>query len=137
MTVALLGSSASQAPSTALQSSSINQEDFLKLLLTQLKFQDPLKPVDNTAFLAQLAQFSSLAQTKALDDKIGQLLSIQSATQSIGLLGKTVEVTTSTGNVVGQVTTLSLPDGVPSLTVTDSTGAVLTGISLSQITVVR
>jgi flagellar basal-body rod modification protein FlgD len=137
MTVALLGSSASQAPSSALQSSSINQEDFLKLLLTQLKFQDPLKPVDNTAFLAQLAQFSALAQTKDLDDKIGQLLSIQSSSQSIGLLGKTVEVTTSTGSVVGQVTTLSLPDGVPTLTVTESTGAVLTGISLSQITVVR
>ena len=42
---------------------SLGQADFLRLLTTQLQFQDPLEPVKNEAMLAQMAQFSSLAAT--------------------------------------------------------------------------
>ena len=44
----------------------LNQEDFLKLLTTQLSNQDPLKPMDDTQFIAQMAQFSSLQQATTL-----------------------------------------------------------------------
>lgn len=139
MAVSIIGSGtdASQAQNAAAaQSSTIGQEDFLKILLTQLNYQDPLKPLDNQEFLAQMAQFSSLEQTRQLNDKIDSLLTIQSTGQSIGLLGKTVDVTTSTGTTTGQVTTLTFKDGQAQMTV--KVGAeFLTGITLSQITLVR
>lgn len=123
--------------STALQTAGIGQEDFLKILLTQLSFQDPLKPLDNQEFIAQMAQFTSLEQARQLNDRTDALLSIQSATQSIGLIGRTVEVRTDTGTMVGQVTTITFEGGVPNLTVQTSSGTFLTGVTLSQIFVVR
>lgn len=123
--------------STDLQQSSLGQEEFLRILLTQLQFQDPLKPMDNQQFLAQMAQFSSLAQTSQLNERVDTLLSIQASTQSIGLIGKTVEVQTSSNQEVGVVTSLSFADGQPTLTVRNTAGELLTGVRLSQITVIR
>src|SRR5882672_11672530 len=104
MAVDLIGGvSASQ--NANLQVAAVSQQDFLRILVTQLSFQDPLKPIDNEAFIAQIAQFTSLEQTRQINDRINSLLSIQSSNQAIGLIGRTVEVATSTGTVVGQVTT--------------------------------
>jgi flagellar basal-body rod modification protein FlgD len=122
---------------TDLQASNISQQDFFKLLVTQLSFQDPLKPIDNEAFIAQIAQFTSLEQTRQINDNISNLLAVQSSNQAIGLIGRTVEVATATGSVVGQVTTLNFQSGTPFLTVQTNTGQFLTGIGLDQITVVR
>jgi flagellar basal-body rod modification protein FlgD len=134
-TIGASGAAAAAQASTA-QTSSIGQEDFLKILLTQLNYQDPLKPLDNQEFLAQMAQFSSLEQTRQLNDRIDTLLTIQSTTQSIGLLGKTVDVTTSTGTTTGEVTTVNFQDGQAQLTVKVG-AAFLTGITLAQVTLVR
>jgi len=123
--------------STDLQASSISQQDFFKLLVTQLSFQDPLKPIDNEAFIAQIAQFTSLEQTRQMNDRINTLLTIQSSNQAIGLIGRTVEVATATGSVVGKVTTLNFLSGTPYLTVQTTGGQFLTGVGLDQITVVR
>lgn len=123
--------------SASSSNQTLNLQDFLKILLTQLQYQDPLKPMDNQQFMAQMAQFSTLQQTQQLTDRIDQLLSIQSATQSIGLLGKTVEVGTADGSVSGQVVSLSLQNGTPSLSLKLSSGQVLTGIGLSQILSVK
>ncbi|MCX7274065.1 MAG: flagellar hook capping protein [Burkholderiales bacterium] len=122
---------------TSLQASSISQQDFFKLLVTQLSFQDPLKPIDNEAFIAQIAQFTSLEQTRQMNDRLNSLLTIQSATQAIGLIGRTVEVATATGSVVGTVTTLSFDSGTPFLSVLTSAGQVLSGIGLDKINLVR
>jgi flagellar basal-body rod modification protein FlgD len=130
------GVSAAQSQDTSVQSSAIGQEDFLKILLTQLNYQDPLKPLDNQEFLAQMAQFSSLEQTRQLNDRIDTLLTIQSSTQSIGLLGKTVEISTEAGSATGQVTTLTFKDGQPLMTVKVG-DQFLTDVSLSQIVLIR
>lgn len=134
MAISTIGGTVS-AP-TSSQASIIGQEDFLKILLTQLNYQDPLKPLDNQEFLAQMAQFSSLEQSRQLNDRVDTLLTIQSSTQSIGLLGKTVDISTDTGTVTGQVTTLTFKEGQPFMTVKVGSQA-LTGISLSQILLVR
>ena len=105
------------AQSGELSASSISQQDFFRLLVTQLSFQDPLKPIDNEAFIAQIAQFTALEQSRQTNDRINTLLSIQSSSQAIGLIGRTVEVATATGTVVGQVTTLNFFQGTPFLTV--------------------
>lgn len=123
--------------SASTRRAGLQQEDFLKVLLTQLSYQDPLKPMDNQEYIAQLAQFSGLEQTRQVNERIADLLSLQSVDQALVLLGKQVEVTTSTGAVVGQVTTASFEGGVPNLTVQASNGTFLTNVSLSQVRVVR
>jgi flagellar basal-body rod modification protein FlgD len=131
------GLSAASTPST--QVNSLGLEDFLKVLLTQLTYQDPLKPLDNQEFIAQLAQFTSLEQNRQSNDRLQQLLTIQSATQSVGLLGRTVEVQSSNGgpSTIGEVTTLRFRQGEPLITVKASNGGFLTDIPLSQVVLVR
>ena len=133
MSISSVSSSAS-----AMQANPMGMEDFLKILLTQLTYQDPLKPMDNQEFMAQMAQFTSLEQTQQLNEKMSTLISNQAALQSVGLIGRTVDVTTAIGtSVTGNVTALSLTGDVPALTVMTSTGVTMANISLSQITAVR
>jgi flagellar basal-body rod modification protein FlgD len=122
----------------ALQNAGLSQQDFLKVLTTQLQFQDPLKPMDNDQFLAQMAQFSTLGLMQQQTDSTNSLLTIQTATQTVGLLGKSVQVTTSTGAQTGSVTTVTFQtDGTPQLAVKLADGTVLTGVGLTQVTVVQ
>jgi len=126
------------SPSAALQNAGLSQQDFLKVLTTQLQYQDPLKPMDNDQFLAQMAQFSTLGLMQQQNDATNSLLTIQSATQTVGLLGRSVQVNTSTGTQTGAVTTITFQtDGTPQLAIKLSDGTVVTGIALSQITVVQ
>lgn len=115
----------------------LGQEDFLKILLTQLQFQDPLKPMDNQEFIAQMAQFTSLELNRQANDKTDSLMTIQTATQALGLIGKQVEISTETGQQIGTVTAARFPNGVPALTVQTTTGAFLVDVRLSQISLVR
>jgi flagellar basal-body rod modification protein FlgD len=80
----------------------MGKDDFLKLLVAQLKNQDPLNPADSTAFTAQLAQFSSLEQLQNINDSLSSFKSSQSATnniQSADFIGKTVTATGSSFSV--------------------------------------
>ena len=139
MAVDVIGGVSNAQQASAAVQTSLGQEEFLKILLAQLQFQDPLKPLDNQQFLAQLAQFSALAQTSQLNDRVDTLLTIQATNQSIGLIGKTVEVQSISGGTssVGTVTSLSFSDGQPNLTVRKENGEILTAIRLSQISIVR
>jgi len=137
MAIDIIGGISGVQENTAIQQSTLGQEEFLKILLAQLQYQDPLKPLDNQQFLAQMAQFSNLAQTSQLNDRVDTLLTIQATTQSIGLIGKTVEVQTASAFEVGTVTSLAFSDGQPNLTVLKTNGEILTGIRLSQVSVVR
>lgn len=122
--------------STASQTN-LNMQDFLKVLLTQLTYQDPLKPMDNEQFMAQIAQFTSLQQTQQMNGNIAQLVTNQASLQSVGLIGRTVDLSTNTGPVTGTVSALSLAGSTPQLTIKTTAGATLPNIDLSQITAVR
>lgn len=138
MAIESIGMASSGTGTAALQSAGLNQQDFLQVLMTQLSYQDPLQPMDNSQFLAQLAQFSTLGIMQQQNTDTETLLSIQSATQTIGLLGKSVQVGTSSGQEIGTVSEVTFQtDGTPQLTVTMSNGTVLTGIGLSQVNQVQ
>ncbi|MES9851129.1 MAG: flagellar hook capping FlgD N-terminal domain-containing protein [Candidatus Thiodiazotropha sp. L084R] len=120
-----------------IQRAGIGQEDFLKILLAQLTYQDPLKPMDNQEFMAQFAQFASLDQTRQSNENLDSLLLMQAANQAVGLLGKEVEVGTEAGSVVGEITTVAFNQGSPLFTVKVADEQFLTNITLSQIVRVR
>lgn len=130
-------SSVSANAATGLQSNNLGLQDFMKILLTQLTYQDPLKPLDNQEFMAQIAQFTTLQQTQELNSKIEVLVTNQAALQSVGLIGRTVEITASTGTVTGTVTALSFVGDTPQLTLRTAAGTTMSNVNLSQIVLVR
>ena len=71
----------------------MGQNDFLKLLVTQLKNQDPLKPMDNTAFVAELAQFSQLDQSTKQVQLLEQSIAQQTDSLQYTLLPRSEEHT--------------------------------------------
>jgi flagellar basal-body rod modification protein FlgD len=97
---AALGIDPAAAKSTATDRQTLGQDAFLKLMLTQLKNQDPLKPLESSQFLAQLAQFSTVSGIQGLQssfkDLSGSLVSNQ-ALQASALLGRSVLVNRSDG----------------------------------------
>lgn len=93
----------------------LGKEEFLKLFTNQLKYQDPLKPMDSSEFTAQLAQFSSLEQLYNINSGLEQLLSFQSSLNNgmvTGFIGKTV---VTQDGVTGRVKGVSFEDGVSRL----------------------
>jgi flagellar basal-body rod modification protein FlgD len=84
----------------ATQSTTLGQDDFLKLMITQFKNQDPFKPLESGQFLAQLAQFSTVSGVqdlqKSFKDLSASLVSNQ-ALQASSLLGRSVLVDQSNG----------------------------------------
>jgi flagellar basal-body rod modification protein FlgD len=118
-------------------SANLSMEDLLRVLLTELTFQDPLKPVENKDFMAQIAQFSSLDATQRLNTNMEQMLQLQSINQSVGLLGKTVVANTDAGGITGTVSAMQLVNGQPQLTITTSGGQTFAGITIGQIETIR
>lgn len=92
--------------SSKSSNSELDKNAFLKLLITQLRYQDPLSPMDDKEFVAQMAQFSTLEQVTNMSKSLENFLVNFSWTQFINLIGKTVKFTDSeTGEKVqGKVT---------------------------------
>lgn len=131
---------------TSSDGSTLDKDAFLQLLCTQMEYQDPLDPQDNSEYVAQLAQFSSLEQMTNIASAMTSLSSVVSnidqsmlVGQLSGMIGKEVQwtntstVTDSSGNAVtdssgntqtvsqthtGTVSGVSISDGTPSLIVT-------------------
>jgi len=125
-------------PQGTPKKSELGQKDFMTLMMTQMKNQDPFKPLDSGAFLGQLAQFgtvSGLAGLQTSFDSLKTSLLSNQALQAAGLVGRSALVEASTmeaGDGQAVAGAVDLPDSTSSLTVTvrDSTGQVVRTLPL-------
>jgi len=139
----LLGSSSasnSTSSTSSSSTSSLGQDAFLQLLVTQLEYQDPLNPMDDKDFVAELAQFSSLEQLTEINSGIDGLKSIGEEQEMIGavnFMGKTVDATgtalyLSNGSATG--VTFTLPDNSATclVNVLDSSGDIVRTVDMGE-----
>ncbi len=125
---------------TASNSTTLNQSDFLKLMTAQMQNQDPFNPVDNTQMVAQMAQFSSLAGISEMSStmkSIAEKLNATSASDAMGYVGKTVLTAGDTaygrtsGGLAGGIELAAAASNV-NVTITDANGGVLKTMSLGS-----
>ncbi len=118
----------------------LGQEDFLKLMTTQLRNQDPFEPMENGAFMGQLAQFGTVSGIEDLRTELqnlaGSLVSNQ-AMQAAAMLGRAVLVPTSQGVLTADGTisgAVELPNAVSSMNVSiyDQSGQLIRDIALGS-----
>ena len=135
---AAAASQSSTTGSAALSSLSSNFGDFLNLLMTQLRNQDPSSPLDANSFTNELVQFSSVEQQINTNTSLTQLIQLTQATQveqSSAILGKQVEVQSpqmSLQNGTGSIV-YNTPAAEPiSITVTNASGAQVASAALTS-----
>jgi flagellar basal-body rod modification protein FlgD len=138
----LLGSSSSSSTSTTSSSStsSLGEDAFLQLLVTQLEYQDPLDPMDDKDFVAELAQFSSLEQLTEINSSMDDLKTIGEEQEMIGavnFMGKTVEATgtalcLSNGSATGVTFTLPEDAATCVVNVLDSSGSIVRTVDMGE-----
>lgn len=124
MSIPATGSAQSTAPGMITseplrEARDLGKQDFLMLLIAQLRNQDPLRPMEDTAFIAQLAQFNTLEQMQQLNDTMTSLNEWSMLGQIATLVGKQVLVADPDGGepVAGVVTSVTFFEGLPRLTV--------------------
>jgi flagellar basal-body rod modification protein FlgD len=104
--------------STRLPAKVLTQADFLRLVMAQMTNQDPLSPQKDTEFIAQMAQFSALEQSKSMQQDISKLQTDQEFMQANAVLGRAVTLQDSQGNLVsGTVSAVQVQAGTPQLIV--------------------
>ena len=111
------------------------KQEFLNLLLAQLKNQDPTSPADSKEMLAQQAQFESLEQMQNLNTNFVALMAMQNTNQAASMLGKTVTGSVSGGpSQTGVVQTVKFVNGTPMLEVLIPASGNTIELSLSKVT---
>lgn len=126
--VAAASDSASIQPKGAVGKKALGKEDFMKLFITELQYQDPSKPMDSNEMASQLAQFSSMEATMKMSDNMEKLVASQNSTNNMQVLtmlntevitaGNTVAV--SGGKVSASGFTLKVPAGNARIEVRDA-----------------
>jgi flagellar basal-body rod modification protein FlgD len=97
-------------PSTETKSkTAVDYESFLKLLVAEMKNQDPTKPMESTDFVAQLATFSQVEQSVQSNTKLDQILQSTALSQAGSLIGR--EITSSDGETSGIIAEVKIKSG--------------------------
>jgi flagellar basal-body rod modification protein FlgD len=129
-TISGASQSTTHQPPDAQGSNALGKDEFLKILTTQLAHQDPTKPMDDTAFVSQLAQFSTLEQMQNSNDTLTQLLALQKLsgqTAMVPMVGKTAiynsnAMDLSVGGTISVNATLASPATDVILEIDDADG---------------
>jgi flagellar basal-body rod modification protein FlgD len=128
-------STTSAASVTKKDNSTLDKDSFLKLLVAQLKYQDPSKPMDSSAFMAQTAQFTQVEKLQELATNQQNVLDAQLMVGASNMIGRQVSYTGLDGkDAVGVVTSTTLGSS-PTLTVGGNTDVPLSSVKqVSSIT---
>ena len=106
---------------TDVVTNQLDRNAFMKLLITQMQYQDPMAPTPNEQFIAQLAQFSSLEQMQQMNTRLASFAGNMSTATATGLLGHTVTAQSSSMDepITGKVTGIVYKDGQPMVSLND------------------
>ena len=96
-------------PTETKSKTAVDYESFLKLLVAEMKNQDPTKPMESTDFVAQLATFSQVEQTVQSNSKLDQILQSTALSQAGSLIGR--EITSADGKTSGIITEVKIKSG--------------------------
>ncbi|HEX8263074.1 MAG TPA: flagellar hook capping FlgD N-terminal domain-containing protein [Allosphingosinicella sp.] len=125
------------AQDTATNAFGLSFESLLKIILTQLTYQDPLKPMDNFQFVSQLAQFSQIQLGQTTNDRLGSMVTAQANLQAAGLLGRTVDIPAGAATISGKVMSIAFQNGDPRLTIETADKQTISNISIASISQIR
>jgi flagellar basal-body rod modification protein FlgD len=106
ITVSATGTSTYANQSDAVSKTQVDYQSFLKLLVAQMKNQDPTNPMDSTQYMAQLAAFSQVEQSVQMNGKLDQMLQSSTLDQAAAIIGRTL--TSADGATSGEVTEVRL-----------------------------
>ena len=129
MNVAALSSASQASPKSAASAATVDYESFLKLLVAQMKNQDPTAPMESTEYVAQLATFSQVEQQVQMNKKLDDILQASALSQASGLIGR--EVVSHDGSVTGTVKEIKLySDGVVAVLKSGGQIPILPGVTI-------
>ena len=97
----------------------LDKEAFLQLLVAQMKYQDPLEPTDNTEYVSQLANFSSLEQMQNMNDSLKNMSTASDLQRASSLVGNFATVNTTQGEITGKVDAVEYKDGTAYLKINE------------------
>jgi flagellar basal-body rod modification protein FlgD len=112
-------------------------ESLLRIILTQLTYQDPLKPMENFEFVSQLAQFSQIQLGQTTNDRLEQMVLAQGSLQAAGLLGRTVDIPAGNSTISGKVISVSFENGAPRVTIETAEDRTISNIQIGTISQIR
>jgi flagellar basal-body rod modification protein FlgD len=116
-------STGAPAPAKKALGPSLGKDDFLKLLVGQLKNQDPLNPTSDTDFIGQMAQFSQLEQTTNMATANSEQVAQQTGARAVSLLGRNASYPGPSGDLItGVVEKVEWSAGKPKLTIAGVAG---------------
>lgn len=111
ITIPSVQNAGSDPPTPQTSKTAVDYQSFLRLLVAEMKNQDPTKPMDATQYVAQLATFSQVEQSVQMNTKLNQLLQSQTLAQADALIGRTIEL--ADGKISGEVVSVKLfSDGI-------------------------
>jgi len=109
-------------PNSSEAPNELGKESFLRLLVTELRHQDPTRPMEDREFIAQMAQFSSLEQMRNMNQEMRNLIRSSQSSEAYSLLGKNIEAFNPANNtrVTGIVSSIRIQNDQFTLMVGDT-----------------
>lgn len=130
MYVSNTSNNSSQTAAATPTAQTVDYQSFLKLLVAEMKNQDPTSPMESTDYVAQLATFSQVEQSVQVNSKLEQLLQSSQLSQASSIIGRTV--TSADGKISGKVSEVRLyTDGIIAVLENGKEVPMLPGVKIS------